>query len=136
MRFVFGIDAMPNLYEIVEKLPETAWKRLRRRVEHEVKTTPRARPTNVKSQVVKDREFKSIRLVDEHIAEFEYSPTLCKKTYRVVAVWKDLEVTQGQKKLFDDTKCFFYITNDRESSVEEIVLLTSSIVKLLTMTSN
>jgi len=116
VRFVFGIDAMPNLYEIVENLPETAWKQLRRRVKHEVKTTPRARPANIKEQVVKQREFKNIRLVDEHIAEFQYSPTLCKKMYRVVVVWKDLEVTQGQKKLFDDAKCFFYIVfeaNDR-----------------------
>jgi hypothetical protein len=39
----------------------------------------------------------------------------------VVVVWKDLEVTQGQKKLFDDSRCFFYITNDWEASAEEIV---------------
>ena len=73
-RFVFGIDATPKLYEIVENLPQTACKRLRRQLKHEVKTTPRARPTNVKEQVVKQREFKNIRLVDEHIAEFQYSP--------------------------------------------------------------
>jgi hypothetical protein len=119
--FVFGIDAMPNLYEKVENLPKTAWKRLRRRSRYEVKTKPRARPTNVKEQVVKEREFTNIRLVKEYVAEFKYSPTLCKKTYRVVVVWKDLEVTQGQKKLFDDSKCFFYITNDWEASAEEIV---------------
>ena len=55
------------------------------------------------------------------MAEFDYSPTLCKKTYRVVVVWKDLEVTKGQQWLFDDSKCFFYITNDRESPVESVV---------------
>jgi len=121
VQFVFGLDAMPNLYEIVENLPEKAWKRLRRRVKHEVQTTPRARPANVKEQVIKEREFKNIRLVKEYVAEFKYRPTLCKKTYRVVVVWKDLEVTQGQKKLFDDSKCFFYITNDWESPAEAIV---------------
>ena len=119
--FVFGIDAMPNLYKKAENLPKTAWKRLRRRSRYEVKTTPRARPANVKEQVVKEREFTNIRLVKEYVAEFKYSPALCKKTYRVVVVWKDLEVTQGQKKLFDDSKCFFYITNDWEASAEEIV---------------
>jgi hypothetical protein len=31
VQFVFGIDAMPNLYEIAEKLPENAWRRLQRR---------------------------------------------------------------------------------------------------------
>ena len=119
--FVFGIDAMPNLYKKAENLPKTAWKRLRRRSRYEVKTTPRARPANVKEQVVKEREFTNIRLVKEYVAEFKYSPALCKKTYRVVVVRKDLEVTQGQKKLFDDSKCFFYITNDWEASAEEIV---------------
>jgi len=119
--FVFGIDAMPNLYEIAENLPQQAWKRLRRRAKYKVRTTPRARPANVKEQVVRDREFENLRLVKEYVAEFEYSPTLCQKTYRVVVVWKDLEVTQGQKKLFDDARCFFYITNDRKATAEEIV---------------
>ena len=121
VRFVFGIDAMSNLYEIAENLPKRAWKRLRRRAKYEVQTGPRARPENVKEQVVKEREFKNIRLVHEYVAEFKYSPTLCRKTYRVVVVWKDLEVSQGQKKLFDDSRCFFYITNDWEPSAAEIV---------------
>ena len=121
VRFVFGIDAMPNLYEIVENLPQQAWKLLRRRVKYDVKTRPRARPANVKEQIVKEREFENIRLVNEYVAEFEYSPTLCKKTYRVVVVWKELEIHKGQRKLFDDSRCFFYITNDREAPAEEIV---------------
>ena len=121
VRFVFGIDAMPNLYEMAENLPQQAWQRLRRRARHEVKTTPRQKPANVKEQIVREREFENIHLVKEHVAEFEYSPTLCTKTYRVVVVWKDLEVNKGQKKLFDDSKCFFYITNDTEAPAEEIV---------------
>lgn len=121
VRFVFGINAMPNLYEIAENLPKQAWKRLRRQAKYEVQTTPRARPANVKEQVVRDRQFENIRLVKEYVAEFKYSPTLCQKTYRVVVVWKDLEVSQGQKKLFDDSRCFFYITNDWEPPAEEIV---------------
>jgi hypothetical protein len=121
VRFVFGIDAMPNLYAIAENLPKKAWRRLRRRARYEVKTTPRQKPANVKEQVVKEREFENIRLVKEYVAEFKYRPTLCKKTYRVVVVWKDLEVTQGQEKLFDDSKCFFYITNDWEAPVDQIV---------------
>lgn len=121
VRFVFGIDAMENLYEKAENLPPKAWKRLARRVKHQVKTTPRQKPVNVKEQIVKDRDFENIQLQEEWVAEFEYSPTLCKKTYRVVVVWKDLEVSQGQKKLFDDSRCFFYITNDWNASAEEIV---------------
>ena len=121
VRFIFGIDAMPNLYEIVENLPENAWKILRRRAKYEVKTKPRRRPENVKQQVVEAREFEDIRLVKEYVAEFRYRPMKCRKSYRVVVVWKDLEVHRGQKKLFDDSRCFFYITNDWAMSAEEIV---------------
>ena len=121
VRFVFGIDAMASLYQRTENLPEGAWKVLDRQAKYEVKTQPRKRPENVKQQVVEAREFEDIRLVKEYVAEFRYRPTKCKKDYRVVVVWKDLEVYQGQKKLFDDTRCFFYITNDWEKSSEEIV---------------
>ena len=121
VRFIFGIDAMPNLYEITENLPQNAWKVLRRRPKYEVKTRRRRRPENVKQQVVEAREFEDIRLVKEYVAEFRYRPVKCRKSYRVVVVWKDLEVHRGQKKLFDDSRCFFYITNDWEMSAEEIV---------------
>jgi hypothetical protein len=121
VRFIFGIDAMSNLYEIVEKLPENAWRKLHRRAKYEVKTEPRRRPVNVKQQVVQRREFEDVRLVDEYVAEFRYRPVKCRKEYRVVVVYKDLEVYRGQHKLFDKDRCFFYITNDEELSAEEVV---------------
>jgi hypothetical protein len=121
VRFVFGIDAMKNLYELAGDLPQSAWKTLVRRAKHEVKTKPRRHPENVKQQVVEARQFEDIRLVQEHVAEFRYRPAKCKKEYRVVVVWKDLEVYCGQKMLFDDARCFFYITNDWEKPAEEIV---------------
>ena len=121
VQFVFGIDAMPNLYKIVENLPQKAWRRLRRRPKYEVRTRTRSRPENVKQKVVEEREFENISLVKEYVAEFDYSPSRCQKTYRVVVVWKDLEVKKGQRKLFDDERCFFYITNDEKSSPSEIV---------------
>ena len=121
VRFVFGIDATKRLYQEVEKLPKSAWKRLRRRPRYEVKTEPRGRPTNVKEQIVVRREFKNVRLRGEDVAEFRYRPSKCSKTYRVVVVRKDLEMMEGQRHLFDDSRCFFYITNDEEHSAEEVV---------------
>ena len=120
-QFVFGIDATKKLYELAGDLPPNAWKTLLRRAKYKVKTEPRQRPENVKQQVVETREFEDIRLVKEHVAEFRYRPEKCKRAYRVVVVWKDLEVYQGQKRLFDDARCFFYITNDEEKTAEEIV---------------
>jgi hypothetical protein len=121
VQFVFGIDAMKTLYALAGDLPENAWKTLVRPARYEVKTQPRRRPENVKQQVVEAREFEDIRLVKEHVAEFRYRPVKCKKDYRVVVVWKDLEVYRGQKRLFDDARCFFYITNDWDKPAEEIV---------------
>lgn len=119
--FVFGIDAMTNLYEIAENLPNNAWKRLRRPARYEVKTTTRKRPRNVKEEIVKEREFEKKRLVKEYVAEFSYRPVKCRKDYRVVVVWKNIEVSKGQLKLLDDSVCFFYITNDWTSTPEQIV---------------
>jgi len=119
--FIFGIDAMPNLVNIADALPQTAWKRLVRPPKYPMVTQERARPENVKERIVKEREFENVRLFSEMVAEFEYRPTACRQSYRVVAVCKNLTVEKGQTLLFDDLKYFFYITNDRATPAQEIV---------------
>ncbi len=121
VRFIFGIDATDKLYDLAAQLPAEAWKVLARRVKHQVKTAPRQRPENVKQQVVEAREYEDIRTVREHVAEFIYRPGKCRKAYRIVVVWKELEVYKGQRWLLDKARCFFYITNIEEKPVEEIV---------------
>ena len=121
VKFVFGIDAMPNLYQLAENLPEKAWKELKRQPRYEIKTKPRRRPPKVKQEIVEEREFSDIRLAVEHVAEFSYRPVACDRDYRVVVVWKSLEVYQGQTRLFDDAKAFFYITNDWKTPAAKIV---------------
>jgi hypothetical protein len=119
--FLFGIDAMPNLVQIADELPESAWKGLLRRPKYEVATQERARPENVKERIVKEREFENIRLVSEEVAEFAYQPLKCRRPYRIVAVRKNLSVEKGERRLFDDVRYFFYLTNDGESPAETIV---------------
>ena len=121
VRFIFGIDATSALYEIAENLPTNAWKELHRRPKYKVRTQRRQRPEKVKQQIVEQREFEDVRLAKEHVAEFIYRPAKCRRSYRVIAVWKDLEVYQGQKKLFDKDRCFFYITNAWGMSSKEVV---------------
>jgi hypothetical protein len=120
VEFVFGIDAMANLYELAENLPETAWKLLRRS-KPKASGEPREKPDNVKEQIVEERAYKNIRLKQEYVAEFPYQPTKCRKEYRVVVVWKELEESDGQGQLFNKRRCFFYITNDRKRSTEKVV---------------
>ena len=121
VEFVFGMDARKNVIEIAENLPDQAWNRLERRPKYEVKTVPRQRPENVKQAIVQEREYKNIRTVSEDVAEFEYSPTACKKTYRAVVLRKNRSVEKGEQRLFDDIVYFFYLTNKRDIAAEEIV---------------
>jgi hypothetical protein len=119
--FVFGYDAKKNLMEMADALPETSWKALQRPARYEVKTEKRRRPENVKEQVIKEREFKNIRLESEQVSEFDYRPTHCRKIYRMIVVRKNLTIEKGEIRLFDDLRYFFYITNDREMTMQEIV---------------
>jgi hypothetical protein len=120
--FVFGYDAKKKLVAMADALPEGQWKRLKRPARYEIQTEPRRRPENVKEQVVKTREFKKIRLQSEQVAEFEYQPVHCQKSYRMVVTRKNLTVEKGEARLFDDIRYFFYITNDRKKTAAEIVL--------------
>ena len=119
VQFVFGYDAMPNLRAKAGGPLEYA--ELERHAERVLKTVPRARAANVKEQIVWEREFLNIALESEDVAEFEYQPTKCARPYRIVVVRKNLTVMKGEALLFDDIRYFFYITNDRSSSREEIV---------------
>jgi hypothetical protein len=119
--FIFGIDAMPKIIQMADELPKSAWKRLVRRPKYEGASQERARPENVKERIVKEREFENIRLVSEEVAEFPYQPGKCQKPYRIVAVRKNLSVEKGERRLFDDVRYFFYLTNDGESPAETIV---------------
>ena len=123
VRFVFGFDAVKGLIERAQGLRNSAWKRLIRPPKHQVKTEPRARPENVKEEIVREKEFLNIRLNCEHVAEFEYSPTACKKTYRMVVIRKNLTQERGEQALFDEIRYFFYITNLTKPAAAEIVAL-------------
>src|SRR3990172_7147902 len=74
VKFVLGIDAMPNLKGLAESLSKRTWKRLHRKAKYEGKTEPRQRPDNVKEVIVRERGFQNIRTESEHVAEFSYSP--------------------------------------------------------------
>ncbi|MBI1748254.1 MAG: IS1380 family transposase [Acidobacteria bacterium] len=122
VHFVFGFDAKKNVVRLADELPKSAWRRLERPPRYEIKTEERARPDNVKEQIIREREYKNIHLQGEDVAEFDYRPTCCEKTYRMVAVRKNLTVEKGEQRLFDEIRYFFYITDDREMTMEEVVL--------------
>ena len=121
--FVLGYNAYANLIERAESLPRKAWQKLERPARYQVETEPRARPDNVKEQIIQERAYQNLHLESEQVAEFDYRPTHCQKTYRMVVVRKNLSVEKGETRLFDEIRYFFYITNDRTLSAQQIVLL-------------
>jgi hypothetical protein len=123
VQFLFGIPRSQPLYDLAANLPESGWKRLRRPPKHEVATKRRARRDNVKEQVVVERGFENIRAEGEKVASFEYRPTACGKTYRIVALLKNISKLRGEEMLIDDVMIFFFVTNDTTTSARELVLL-------------
>ena len=120
--FLFGIDAHENLKLRAELLGKSEWRELTRPPRYEVATEERAKPVNVKEQVVAERDFENLRLRAEHVAEMEYQPGKCDRAYRLIICRKTIDVEMGQDKLWDEYRCFFYITNDRVTPAEQLVL--------------
>ena len=122
VRFVFGYDANPTLVGRANLLCESEYTRLDRHAENPiVQGKPRAKSPRVKERIVKEREYKNIRLVCEDMAEFEYRPGQCERAYRMIVLRKTLEETRGSQIIGQSYRYFFYITNDRELSVRGII---------------
>ncbi len=126
VRFVFGYDARANVIGVADALPARAWTRLVRRPSYAVQTEPRERPENVKDTITVKRAFKNFRLEAEAVADFPYQPTACAQPYRMIVVRKNISVEQGDQRLFDEIRYFFYLTNDQASTAADIVLLANA----------
>ena len=121
IRFIFGYAAYDVLKARADELPAQAYSFLERPPRYMIKTSPRQQPERVKPEIVRERGFKTIHLLEEMVAEFNYQPGACKKSYRMIVLRKRLATDQGQMRLFEEYRYFFYITNDRDMSAEDIV---------------
>jgi hypothetical protein len=121
VRFVFGYDAKANLVAAAESQGEDLYHELVTRTERQIATTPRVRPHNVKDEIVRERGYKTLRQQAEDVVEFYYRPRACTRDYRVVALRKDISVERGENVLFSEYRYFFYITNDRDMTADEVI---------------
>ena len=119
--FAFGMDARPNLLKIAEGLEDKRWSVLRRREKQPWSAKRRERPRNFKEEMVVEKGYRNLRLLREHIAEFSYQPTKCKRSYRVIVLRKSLSVEEGQMRLWEEIRYFFYITNRTDLSAADVV---------------
>jgi hypothetical protein len=123
VRFIFGFDAHPKLVALAEDLAEDAYSYLERRPKYRIETVPRQQPERVKAGIVQARGYETIHTMEEWVAEFDYRPVACRRSYRLIVVRKRQEVEKGQLVLLERYRYFFYITNDRTTPADEIVFL-------------
>src|SRR4051794_8224726 len=84
IRFIFGMDARANLKGLAERLDDLQYSELERSPRYTIKTAPRRAPERHKERIVAERQFDTLKLIGEEVAEFPYMPVACEKTYRVV----------------------------------------------------
>jgi hypothetical protein len=94
---------------------------LNRPLRHPIKTNPRQKPEGFRAEIARERGFETIHLLQEMVAEFEYQPLACKKSYRMIVVRKRVGIDKGQLRLLEEYRYFFYIANDRTITAQEIV---------------
>lgn len=129
VEFVFGYDAAPTLVEKAENLDNSAWRSLQRKPKYRSRSgKTRTRRPNHKEEFVVEKEYRNQILEDEHVAEFSYSPTACKQSYRMIVLRKTIRMMKGQAFLFHEPKYFFFITNlpKRAMSAARIVAESNS----------
>jgi hypothetical protein len=103
VRFVFGYDAKANLVQAAEREGEETYHELVTRTEAQIATTARTRPANVKDEIVRERNYKTLRQAAQNVAEFSYRPGNCKRDYRVIALRKNISVERGENVLSAST---------------------------------
>jgi hypothetical protein len=106
---------------LAEALPGRVWQALERPARYEVATEPRQRPANVKEGVVRRRGYRNLRLVREEVAEFNYRPGACAQDHLMVVLRKHLVWERHGEVIGEETRYFFYITNQWTWTCAEVV---------------
>jgi hypothetical protein len=121
VRFVFGYNARANLIEQAQSTDKETYRELVTRAQRQIATTARTRPRNVKDNIVRERNYKVLRQTAQDVVEFSYRPGNCQRDYRVLALRKNISVERGENVLFCEYRYFFYITNDRDMTADEVI---------------
>jgi hypothetical protein len=122
VRFVFGYDAYKPMVARAENVGASEYRELVRKADALFESEQaRAKQPRVKEQIVHEREYRNLRLEREDLAEFEHKPDRCRRAYRFVVLRKTILEERGQHCLGQLFRYFFYVTNDRSMSAEQVV---------------
>ena len=122
VRFVLGYKAAPSLKSKAGGITDDDYEALVRETERVLKAKPRKKPARVREAIVRERGYLNQVLESEDVAEFDHQPTAAEGTYRMVVLKKTIIEERGQQCLDTVVRYFFYITNDRGMTKEEVVL--------------
>jgi hypothetical protein len=120
VRFVFGHDANPPFVDRAENIHLGDYTELVRKAQQTF-GHKRAKQPRIKEEIVRARGYLNKRLIAEDTAEFEHQPHRAKRSYRVVVLRKLIEEERGQLSVGTDFRFFFYITNDRSLTQDEVI---------------
>jgi hypothetical protein len=122
VRFVFGYDAYKPMVARAESVDASEYRELVRKADAIFEShDSRAKQPRVKEQIVHVREYRNLRLEREELAEFDHKPDKCGRSYRFVVLRKTIVEERGQRCLGQTYRYFFYVTNDRAMSAEQVV---------------
>ena len=122
VQFVFGYDAFKGLIQRAESVADDDYRELIRKTESAFEAKhARGKQPRVKDDIVRERRYLKQSLVYEEVAEFDYTPGPCQRPYRMIALRKLISEERGQLLLDVKTRYFFYITNDKDLSAEQVV---------------
>jgi hypothetical protein len=120
VRFVFGHDADAGFVNRAENMLFDDSTELVRKAKHTFSTT-RAKQPRIKQEIVRERGYLNKRVLAEDTIDFEYKPKRARKSYRIVVLRKWIVEERGQLTIAEDFRYFFYITNDRSLSQEQVI---------------
>ena len=121
IRFLFGFEAHDSLKARADELPAKPTASWNDRRSIRSRRSLASSPSGSSPRSSGSAGFQTIHLLEEMVAEFDYRPDACHRTYRMVVLRKRLGVDKGQMRLFEEYRYFFYITNDRAMTAEEVV---------------
>lgn len=122
VRFVFGYDASKPMVARAEGEQVADYQEFVRKADSLfAQRERRAKQPRIKEQIVREREYLNLRLEREDLAEFEHQPGKAVRPYRFVVLRKTIVEERGQRCLGQSHRYFFYVTNDREMTCEQVV---------------
>ena len=122
VRFVFGYDASKPMIARAEHVEDSEYRELTRKADEAFEDREqRAKQPWVKEQIIRERGYLNLCLAREDLAEFEHRPNKANRPYRIVVLRKTIVEERGQLCLGQDYRYFFYVTNDRSLTLEQVV---------------